>query len=83
MNTPLGTVPPPIPPDLKDAASTPQASPTAWGIGQSLLTGFLTFKGSTALGLPPQYAGILAAGVASGITSGLHALAQKWHLDGK
>lgn len=72
MNSPA-----PIP-----SPATPQTTPTAWGVFQSLVTGFLTFKASTALGLPDQYAAPLAAGVASSITSAVHAWAQKLHLSG-
>lgn len=71
MNTPL----PPLGTD-----PVPQTAPTAGGIVQALLTGWLTFKAGSKLGLDPNSAVVLAGGVASAITSGIHTLAQKWHL---
>lgn len=72
MNTPA-----PVPPN-----ATPQTAPAAAGIAQSLITGYLAFKGATKLGLEPSEAAILGSAVASSITSFAHALAQRWHLGG-
>jgi len=73
MNTPA--------PSLNTPAGTPQTAPTAFGLLQSLATGWLTYKASTYLGLGPNEAIVLAGGVTSAVTSGIHKLAQKWHLE--
>lgn len=73
MNTPS-----PVP--AQDAA-TPQKAPTAFGILQSLATGWLAYKGGAAIGLSPGESMIVASGVVSTFTSVIHKYAQKWHLE--
>lgn len=74
MNTPATNIP------VGTSAATPQMTPTIWGLGQSLVTGYLAYKAQTKLGIPPDVAAPIAGGVASSITSALHAWAQKLHL---
>jgi hypothetical protein len=81
MNTPAGSNPsqPPFPNPIP--AATPQTPPTAFGLLQSLATGWLTFKAGTWAGLSPGESMIVASGIVSAATSGIHKLAQKWHLE--
>jgi hypothetical protein len=68
MNTPAPT-----------GVPTPQTPPTAIGVLQALLTSWGTFKLGALLGLPTESAVIVAGGITSAITSGIHTLAQKFH----
>lgn len=68
------------PSSINPSPATPQTSPTLWGLGQSIITGLITAKASAYFGAPPDVAASIGAGVASSLTSGLHAWAQKIHL---
>lgn len=71
------STPQPVPPTLPPP--TPQKSPTLFGMVQAAATAWGAFKLSEKAGVPPEYAILIAGSVASGVTSSLHAWAQKLH----